>query len=118
VEKLRFEVLGKKWTLKVLKPKKYVKKHGYDSVAVTLGWKRKIFIHQEGVDKETLIHEIVHAFLHELCLKSTTQITTDDLEEIFAELMAKHGREILDLADSLCVMIEEIHKETLPHKKS
>lgn len=117
MEKLKFEVLGKKWTLKVLKPKKYVKKHGYDSVAITLGWKRKIFIRGKGIDKETLVHELVHAFLHELCFKSTNSISADDLEEIFAELMAKYGRELLDLADSLLVMIEKIQKET-PLKKT
>lgn len=111
MEKLKFEILGKKWSLKVLTPKKYVKKHGYDSVAITLGWKRKIFIHGKGIDKETLVHELVHAFLHELCLKSTNDISTDDLEEIFAELMAKYGMELLNLADSLLVMIEEIQKE-------
>jgi len=118
VKKLKFEILGKKWILKVLKPKKYVKKHGYDSVAVTLGWERKIFVHGEGIDKETLVHELVHAFLHELCFKSTNSITAEDLEEIFAELMAKYGRELLDLADSLLVMIEQIQKESSIQKTS
>lgn len=114
--KLKFEVLGKEWQLKVLSAKKYVNKHGYDSLAVTLGWKRKIFVHGEGVDKETLIHELLHAYLHELCLKSTNHITPEDLEEIFCEFLSKWGRELLDLADSLLVMIEEIQKEKISKK--
>lgn len=114
--KLKFEILGKRWQLKVLSAKKYVNKHGYDSLAVTLGWKRKIFVHGEGVDKETLIHELLHAYLHEMCFKSSTGITADDLEEIFCEFMSKWGRELLDLADSLLVMIEEIQKEKISKK--
>lgn len=114
--KLKFEILGKPWQLKVLSAKKYVNKHGYDSLAVTLGWKRKIFVHGEGVDKETLIHELLHAYLHEMCFKSSTGITADDLEEIFCEFMSKWGRELLDLADSLLVMIEEIQKEKISKK--
>jgi hypothetical protein len=114
--KLKFEVLGKEWQLKVLSSKKYVNKHGYDSLAVTLGWKRKIFVHGEGVDKETLIHELLHAYLHEMCLKSSNDISTDDLEEIFCEFLSKRGRELLDLADSLLVMIEQIQKEKISKK--
>jgi len=111
MKKIKFEILGKKWSLKVFSPQKYTKKHGYDSLAVTIMWKRKIAVHGEGVDKETIIHELVHAYMHEFCLKSTNDISAEDLEEIFCEMMAKWGREILDMADSLLVMIDKIQKE-------
>lgn len=97
----RFEVLGKPWTLRLMKRKKYKDKNGKDSVAVTMGYKRQIHLSPFGHDLETIVHELVHAYLNELCLNSTTEMSADDMEEVFAELMAKRGRELLDLADTL-----------------
>lgn len=98
--KINFEILSKKWVLKVLKRKKYKKKNGVDSVAITYGWKRRIDVNI-GVSLEDLIHELVHAYLYEMCLGSINDMTTDDLEEVFAELMSKRGQELLDLAANL-----------------
>jgi hypothetical protein len=104
----RFEVLGKPWTLRLMKRRKYKDKNGKDSVAVTKAYKRQIDLSPFGRDLETIVHELVHAYLHELCIGSTNEITADDLEEVFAELMAKRGRELLDLADQLHARIHHI----------
>ena len=98
--KLKIEILGKPWLLRVLKKKKYKNKHGADSVAITHINKRRIDLGPDGTDLETIIHELVHAYLTEMCTKSS-DLEDDQLEEIFAELMAKRGREMLDLADSI-----------------
>jgi hypothetical protein len=97
----RFQVLGKDWILRLMKRKRYDQKNGSDSVAITTMHKRRIDLGPDGRDLETIVHELVHAYLYELCLRSTNDLSVDDLEEIFAELMAKRGRELLDLADSL-----------------
>lgn len=96
-----FQVLGKEWLLRVLKKKKYAKKRGKDSVAITIAYKRRIDVHESGTDVETIIHELVHAYFHELCLDSCQEISVGDLEEIYAEMMSKFGREILNLADAI-----------------
>lgn len=101
-----FPILGKEWQLRILKKKKYNKKRGKDSVATTIAYKRRIDIHESGTDLETLIHELVHAYLHELCLGSCTKLSAEDIEEFFAELMAKYGRELLELAEAVYM---EIH---------
>jgi hypothetical protein len=88
-----------------MKRKKYVDKNGNDSVAITTFHKRRIDLSPYGRDLETIVHELVHAYLHELCLHSTNEMTADDVEEVFCELMAKRGRELLDLADSLYAKI-------------
>jgi hypothetical protein len=105
---IKFEILNKEWVLRVLKRKKYNRTNGNDSVAITDGWKRRIDIAPNGVDYETLVHELVHAYLVEMCVKTTNEITVSDLEEVYAELMAKRGRELLDLADKLMVQIEHV----------
>jgi hypothetical protein len=98
---LSFDVLGKPWTLRVLSAKYYRKKNGRDSAAVTKMHKRRIELQPSFLDSETITHELVHAYLYEMCLHSTNEITVDDLEEVFAELMAKRGRELLDRSDQL-----------------
>lgn len=96
----RFQVLGKNWTLRLMKRKKYREKNG-ETFAVTVFHKRRIDLAPDGRDLETITHELVHAYIHELCIATTNEMTVDDMEEVFCELMARRGRELLDLADSL-----------------
>lgn len=97
---IKFQILGKEWTLRILKRKAYIKKNGQNSVGITHLQKRRIDLHPKGRDLETIVHELLHAYLTELCTGST-DLEDDQLEEVFAELLAKRGREMLDLADSL-----------------
>lgn len=98
--KIKFKVLSKDWTLRLLKKKKYKGKYGNDSVAICNVNKRRIDLGTSGHDLETIVHELVHAFLGELCLNSA-DMDDENIEEIFAELMAKRGKELLALADDL-----------------
>ena len=108
-----FKVLGKTWKLRILSKKRYHKKHGKDSLAISVLYKRRIDIPAKKISLETMVHELVHAYLHEMCYKSTHDITTDDLEEIFAELMAKRGTELLKLAANLMTMLDKIRTENI-----
>lgn len=105
--KIDFEIMGKKWVLRVLKKKKYHKKNGTDSMAITYTDKRRIDVGPDGHSKETVVHELVHAYLAEICTLSAL-LDDEQLEEIFAELMSKRGREMLDLADKLHSEIETL----------
>ncbi len=105
IPKISFEILGKPWTIRLLQKKKYKAKNGSDSVAITDGDKRRIDLGPKGRDRETIIHELVHAFLWEMCLHSA-DLDVYALEEVFAEMMAKRGQEILDLADKLFDLVQ------------
>lgn len=96
----RFEVLGKSWVIRLMKRKKYAKKNGKDSVAMTYRQKRRIDLSPFGRDLETITHELTHAYLTELCLDSANP-DSDALEEIFCEMMAKHGPKLLEQARDL-----------------
>lgn len=104
-QKVRFDILGKKWKLFTMTARDYKKEWGKDSVAVTETKQRKIYLSPGGVELCTIIHELVHAYVAELCLSSTS-MSTDDLEEVFAELMASRGQELLDLATYALSRIE------------
>lgn len=101
----KFKVLGKSWILRLYNRRKYSRKNGKDSVAITKFHVRRIDLSPKGVDLESITHELVHAYLYELCLHSSN-LRKRDLEEVFCELMAKRGMELLCLADQL---YERIH---------
>lgn len=109
---IKFKILGKSWQLRLLTKDHYKNKHGWDSVAITLMYKSKIDLSPKGLNTETIIHELVHAYMYELCTYSA-DLDVDAKEEIFAELMAKRGYELLKLADKLMLEIEKRNNKYL-----
>lgn len=103
-----FKVLGKDWKLRLLKKKKYVKKNGDDSLAVTLSWKRRIDLSPRGQTRETLLHELWHAYLTEICVKSATEMPNSDFEEVTADLFSVRGEEIISLGDELMAEMNRV----------
>lgn len=100
-KKVKFNILGREWTAAVLPDKAYQKKHRQsDSWGITDGDKREIDILPKGLVRVTMIHELVHAYMFEMAM-SSVDFDNDNLEEVFAELMAHRGEEILTLADTL-----------------
>lgn len=93
-------ILNKSWTIRLISKKRFKRKHG-DFHAITATHKRYIDLKPKHADLETIIHELFHAYYYELCLDSTTKLTLADQEEIFAELMAHYGRDLLDLAERI-----------------
>lgn len=107
-EQVKFKILGTEWRLRVYaKNKDYKKKNGKGSVAITRFHNRKIDLSPKGYDKETVIHELVHAYLYEMCSGSCS-LSDKNLEELFCELLAKRGHEILKLGEELCERIQKI----------
>lgn len=111
-KELSFDILGKAWTIRLLKRKKYVRKNGKESIAVTYRAKRRIDLSPRGRDYETIVHELVHGYMTELCLDSA-ELSAHDIEEIFCELMAKHGLILLSTAENLREQIDEIEQNEL-----
>lgn len=96
------KILGKTWTFRLLDKKAYKsKKSRRNSLAVTYFHKRRIDFSPSGVDIETVIHEIVHAYMYEMCLHSCNELTTADMGEVYAELLSKRGKELLALGDKV-----------------
>lgn len=92
---LDFTILGKPWKIRVLTARSYVKTHGKGSLACTETLKREIDLHPDGMDRETVVHEIGHAYIAELGTSSAVMISIEALEEVFCEILAKFGFEIL-----------------------
>lgn len=108
MRQIRFKVLDKTWTIRLMTSKGYAKKHSDDSLGITTMYKRRIDLSPFGLTYEVVCHELIHAYLHEMCFTSTNEVTRDDLEEVFAELFSKRGEEIIALAKLILTQIEAI----------
>lgn len=106
VKKVTFDVMGKKWTLRVMSADKYSKNNGTDSDGITFSDKRRIDLRSpDGLEVETIRHELVHAYLAETCTGSA-DLDRYDFEEVAAEMFAQRGPEIIKQADKIREEIE------------
>lgn len=91
--KVNVSVLNKTWKVTVrsdkLHEKLFPETHG---IAVLDD--RLIHIRRSSLNAETLIHELVHAYQYELSFYEL-QLDEDQVEEWFAELLAKYGEIII-----------------------
>lgn len=109
MRKIAFNVMGKPWTLRLLSKSEFKKRHGSDgALAISNDLRKYIDLSPYGVDLETINHELVHAYVHELCLTSTNDLQFSDVEEIFAELISKRGEELLSLGKELSTKVNSI----------
>ena len=100
MKSIKFKILGRKWELRLMKRRAYKHKNGSDSLAMTRSHKRRIDISPRGLDKATIGHELVHAYIAEMCLHSS-DLEHAAFEEFFCELLSKRGQEILNLAQAI-----------------
>lgn len=91
---MTIKVLNKKWKIVVRSDKVHNAKHP-NSHAVAVLEDRRIYVRRSSLDIETITHELVHAYSHELSLVEIGLDTEDQFEEFFCELFAKYGEIIV-----------------------
>jgi len=94
---IKFAVCGKEWTAHCLAPSTFSRRHGKKTVAITLCDDKAIYFRIGETSKETVIHEIFHAFLSEHGA-SSMDLTAVQMEELCAEMFSKHAELILATA--------------------
>ena len=97
---IKFNIHGIPWRIEVLEDDEYVKRFEQLDAGVTLPGLRRIYISESELDLETIRHEIAHAFYHMAGVQSAN-IQPHDIEEIFADIIAIHGPNILKLSRNL-----------------
>lgn len=98
-----FDVLGLPWTAHFL-PKKTFNRHhaedGYDVAAVTVCDDKQIHFRRAKLTRETVIHELCHAYIFELGA-ARADLNSDQLEEVYCDMVAKFGERIWKQADEI-----------------
>lgn len=91
---MMFHVLNKKWKIIVRSDKVHNEKFP-NTHAVAILEDRRIYVRRSSLTVETVTHEIVHAYCHELSLVEMGLDIEDQYEEFFCELFAKYGEIII-----------------------
>ena len=107
--KAHFDIMGKGWVMRVMPKSKFERKHGKTPGAITHTSKRYVDVSSHELNLELVVHELVHAYLAEMAHWNADH-DESSLEEVFCDLMALRGREILELA-------ERLHAQVAPRRR-
>jgi hypothetical protein len=90
--RLTYETLIKedKWTCKLWTARSYIAEHDDESNGITLGDKREIHFREDDFSMSIVAHEVFHAYFKYTHIDSTSNIKSDDAEEIAASLMGSN----------------------------
>ena len=110
-QKPKLLIKGIEWSYILLSTEDYKKKHNNDgSAASCASFEKLIRFRPDLISLPVVIHEITHAYVYSCCVGSTSDISQDDMEEIFCEINAYHLEEILAYS-------KKVYKELLCQKK-
>lgn len=98
----KIKILGHSWTVFYCTPRYFKQQHPEmdDALAVSVKEDKYIYLQNGHLKRETVIHELTHAYLWMLCVTSC-DLDTDAITEVFCDLLAMHGEKILKQADEV-----------------
>ena len=95
------DICGAKWQVYVLSPKCFAENFSDQYAGVATGKNEKmICFRSDELKLATVIHELFHAHFAYLCLGSAN-LSSVQLEEVFAEYLSDHGEELITQAKRL-----------------
>lgn len=113
---MRLKIVGKEWTVYFCSKRYFDKKHreyfeappgpaGNGTLAFTCQDDKKLFLRSNRMRRETIIHELCHSYLWELCLwdlrHRESDATPERIEEAFCDLLSKYGKKLLKQTDQI-----------------
>jgi hypothetical protein len=102
---MTIKVINKKWKIVVRTDRIHHSRYG-ECHGIAIAEDRRIHIRRSSLNEETIIHELVHAYQFELSFHEL-QLDDDQVEEWFAELFAKYGRQIIKDTERLLSFYRE-----------
>ena len=100
MSRCRLKILDRSWSIGVLTAHQFKLRFDQEDDGITLPETRQMYIHEEALNLATIKHELIHAYYDGLCL-SSAMLTTEQQEEVFAELLATYGSIIMSQARSI-----------------
>ena len=100
--KQKMDIKGLDWKIQLHTPEEYEQLHGKDSEGMTVMESQVIDLNQEHLGLPVILHELGHAYFHS-CLTRSADLSQEDIEEIFCEILSYHTEEILSRAKQLLI---------------
>lgn len=111
---LDIKINGATWTVKVITEKQMLKHLDEDqdlASGLTVLDDKIIYMDEEYVDYKTMAHELFHAYAADLHLGDTTDLSLDDLEEIYAAFFAAKGEKMSRQAKKIVKELQKLMEE-------
>jgi hypothetical protein len=109
---VRTKVLGHDWIVYFLPAKEFKRRFGGDCLGVAECDDRKISIlANRNFKLETLVHELHHAYLGEMCV-DVANLSGDQMEEVCSDLIARYGARLLKQADDILLRYQKLKAKT------
>ena len=98
-------IKGRDWKFTLVQDKRYDKlynseEEGEGSAAITLPTIYEVHFRKSNWDIVTIRHELLHV-LYNMSLVSSTNLSTEDVQELCAEIVAHHCTEIILWSDRI-----------------
>lgn len=94
------QIKGHEWKFFAQTASTYKRKHGNDSHAITYTKEREVYFKINELSPDYCRHEIFHCYIAS-CSTNSASLTTDQMEELCAELFGEHGAEMNLLVDQI-----------------
>jgi hypothetical protein len=102
---IKVPIMGDEWTVELLDESAFDKKMD-DAEGYTVAADRKITLNNFYLSKKLVIHELTHAY-KSYQYTDAAHLEFDQLEEIYCELFAHRGKEILQKANKIYKFFEK-----------
>lgn len=100
---IKIKINGDKWTVKIVDSAEMAEQRddGQDLAGLCVSSERTIYIDDENVAYDIILHELYHAYFSYLYLDDTNSLKLLDLEEITANFFCNKSAEILKKAKDI-----------------
>jgi len=105
----KVKILGHQWIVHFHKEKDYRKAFGDDSLGICETLDKEIHLRIKKLKAEVVVHELVHAYMEELCT-TPAGLEPGQGEEVAADLFAKYGRTLLSQSDQIIQAYEMLRE--------
>lgn len=90
---LKLQIRGREWLVQFLPKISFEKKHGPSIMGITYIRSREIHF-PKSPQLNTIIHELIHAYMAESNLQGCKNLNNEDFEEIIADTLSEFWEEI------------------------
>ena len=110
---IRIRINGDMWKFKIVTAKVMAKQKESDDqfAGLCVPSEKTIYIDEDCIDSETILHELFHAYFSYLYLDDTTTLTLSDMEEILAVFFCSKAGEILKKAANVTKKLKALQEE-------
>ena len=103
---MNIQIQGENWIVEVIETDRFIKKCGDGIAGITDTVNKQILFCEDDFNKETIAHELAHAYFSCTCTTSA-HLDSEQMEEIWCELIAKYAATIVRQTNKIYKELKE-----------